>query len=135
MEDLTPGLRGTASVKVDAQNTAAALGNEGVDVFATPFMVALVEEACRDAVEPRLPAGKVTLGGLVELRHLAPTPEGYGVEARAELVEVKGPKLVFTVEVSDDVETVGKARHVRFVADEGDFQKSVRDKARRRGAE
>jgi predicted thioesterase len=128
MGELETGLRGTASVRVSEKNTAAALGNEGVDVFATPFMVALMEEACRNAVEPGLPPGRLTLGGLVELRHLAPTPVGYDVTAHAELVEVKGPKLVFDVRVEDAREPVGEGRHVRFIASAEDFHKRVRQK-------
>lgn len=128
MADLTPGLEGSASVRVNPKNTAAALGNEGVDVFATPFMVGLVEEAARIAVEPHLPKDRLTLGGLVEIKHLAPTPLGFEVTATARLVEVKGPKLVFEVEVADAVETVGQARHVRFVAAKKDFDDRVRTK-------
>lgn len=129
MDALKPGLVGTASVRVNRANTASALGNEGVDVFATPFLVALVEEAARNAVEPHLPEGRLTLGGLVELRHLAPSPLGFEILARAELTEVKGPKLVFVVEVSDQAEKVAEGRHVRFLGDRGEFAQKVRDKA------
>ena len=129
MNTLRPGSTGSASVRVTQANTAAALGNQGVDVFATPFMAALVEEACRVAALPLLQPGSLTLGGSLELRHLAPTPIGFTVIATATLTEVKGPKLVFEVSVSDEVEKVGEARHVRFVARADDFHAKVRAKA------
>jgi fluoroacetyl-CoA thioesterase len=132
MDPLKPGLEGKATVRVTGANTANALGNRGVDVFATPFMAALVEEACRNAVEPLLPPGTITLGGSLDLQHLAPTPPGFEVSARARVVEVKGPKVVFEAEVSDGVEKVGEARHVRFLAKESEFLERVSRKAARK---
>ena len=132
---MKPGLLGEASVRVNRSNTASALGNEGVDVFATPFLVGLMEEAARNAVEPHLPEGMLTLGGLVEVKHLAPTPLGFEIRASACLLEVKGAKLVFEVGIVDGVERIGEGRHVRFVATQEAFAKMVREKtsSRRRG--
>ena len=133
---MKPGLLGEASVRVNRSNTASALGNEGVDVFATPFLVALMEEAARNAVESLLPEGMLTLGGLVEVKHLAPTPLGFEIRASACLLEVKGSKLVFEVGFVDGVERIGEGRHVRFIASREDFSRSVREKTgmRRRGS-
>ncbi len=133
METLQPGRTGRASVRVDESNTAAALGNEGVDVFATPFLVALMEEAAREAVEPQLPGDRITLGGWVEVKHLAPTPRGFRVEAVARLVEVKGSKLVFEVEVQDEAEVVARGRHVRLIAPAAAFFEQVGRKASAHG--
>lgn len=123
MPEMKEGLVGIAETEVTDRNTAAALGNKGVNVFATPFMVALMEEACRNAVAPHLPPGFVTLGGHVDLKHLAPTPKGFKVKAEARLAEVKGPKLVFDVKIDDGIEPVGQGRHVRFMAPESEFRK------------
>ncbi|MHC5036331.1 MAG: thioesterase family protein [Planctomycetota bacterium] len=129
MEALKPGLRGEASVRVNRSNTASALGNVGVDVFATPFMISLMEEAARNAVEPLLPEGHLTLGGLVELKHLGPSPLGFHIRASACLMEVKGSKLVFEVGIEDDVERIGEGRHIRFVATTEEFSKMVHRKS------
>ncbi|MCU0722237.1 MAG: hypothetical protein MUC63_01215 [Planctomycetes bacterium] len=134
MEPPKPGAEGTASVRVDPSRTANALGNRGVNVFATPFLAALMEEACRNAVEPLLPPGSVTLGGFLELKHLAPTPLGFRVEARARLVETKGPKFVFEIEVRDDLEKVAEGRHARVVVKEEDFRARVEAKAGKKGS-
>ena len=83
-------------------------------MFATPFLVALMEEACRNAVESHLPEGKITLGAQIDLKHMAPTPLGFEIRASACLVEAKGPKLVFEVGVVDEKERVGEGRHVRY---------------------
>ncbi len=125
MAEMKQGLTGSAEVEVRVENTAAALGNAGVNVFATPFMTALMEHACRNAVDSHLPDGTMTLGGLVELRHLAPTPIGFRVRAEARLVEVKGPKLAFEVRIHDGVEEVGSGKHVRFMVSEAEFRKKV----------
>ena len=85
--------------------------------------------------ESLLPEGMLTLGGLVEVKHLAPTPLGFEIRASACLLEVKGPKLVFEVGIIDEVGRIGEGRHVRFVASQGDFSKAVRERSglRRRG--
>jgi predicted thioesterase len=132
METLKPGMLGEASIRVNRSNTASALGNEGVDVFATPFLVALMEEAARNAVEPHLPEGKITLGARIDLKHLAPSPLGFEIRASACLIEVKGPKLVFEVGVVDDAERVGEGRHVRFISSQESFSQMVRGKSSRR---
>jgi predicted thioesterase len=127
--ELRKGLKGEASVRVSRENTASALGNEGVDVFATPFMVALMEEAARNAVESQLPQGTITLGGRIDLKHLAPSPLGFEGTARAELKEIEGPKLTFEVEILDPMERVGEGVHVRFLAPQDAFLKRIHDKA------
>ena len=90
-------------------------------VFGTPALVALMERAAVDAVTPHLPPGKTSVGGRIDVRHLAATPVGMRVRARAELVEIEGRRLVFSVEAWDEVEQVGEATHERFVVDEERF--------------
>src|SRR2546421_6511513 len=87
---LTIGMRGEATTQVVHENTAAAVGAGGVEVFGTPMMIALIENAAWAAVAAELDAGHVTVGTLVNVKHLAATPLGQQVRASAELLEIDG---------------------------------------------
>jgi fluoroacetyl-CoA thioesterase len=100
---------------VEAKHKARHLGSGGVDVFATPAMVALMEEAALGAVDPLLPPGQLTVGSSLDVRHIAPTPLGMKVTARAELLAVDGRMLSFRVEAFDERERIGEGTHVRAV--------------------
>jgi predicted thioesterase len=120
MADLTrlkPGLRGEASITVDTAWTAPAMGSGSVAVLATPAMIALMERAAVQCVERLLPAGHVSLGTHIDVRHAAPTPPGARVTATAVLRAVDGRSLAFDVEARDGHETIGKGMHIRIVVD------------------
>ncbi len=112
---LVPGLTGEATTIVVYENTAAAVGAGGVEVFGTPMMIALMENAAWRAVANSLDEGHVTVGIVVNVRHLAATPLGQQVRATAELVEIDGSRLVFNVEAYDEKRKIGEGRHERFV--------------------
>ena len=115
MAELAPGLVGEATLVVEEKYTARHLGSGGVNVLATPIMIALMEEASRHAVEPLLEEGQLTVGASLDVRHLAPTPMGMRVTARAELLAVDGRMLTFRVEAHDEREKVGEGTHVRAI--------------------
>ncbi len=109
------GIKGKCSVLVTEKNTAEAVGSGGLPVFATPELIALAEKTAFESLLPYLEAGEGSVGTLVDIRHLAPTPIGMTVECESELVEVDGRRLVFTVTVRDEKETVGTGKHERFI--------------------
>ncbi len=112
---LTPGMKGEAITVVVHENTAASVGAGGVEVFGTPMMVALMENASWQAVIEGLEEGQVTVGTVVDVRHLAATPLGQKVRAEAELIEVDGRRLVFKVEAFDERRKIGEGRHERTI--------------------
>ena len=114
-EGLKAGLTGKATVLVSDSNTAEVFGNAGAKVYATPMLVALMEQAAIDSIHSTLLPGEGSVGTKVEMSHTAATPVGMLVTARAELVEVTGKKMVFDVVASDEMETVGKCRHERYI--------------------
>ena len=114
MGDLVIGVRGGATVKVTAENTALALGSGDVPVFATPALVALVEKAAVAAVAGSLDPGETTVGTWLEIAHLAATPVGAAVRAEAELVAVEGRKLTSAVVAHDGRQKIGEGRHQRM---------------------
>jgi fluoroacetyl-CoA thioesterase len=114
---LAVGLVGEVSTIVDASLAASAVGSGGLQVYSTPSLVALMENAARQAVESLLPPGQTTVGVRVDVRHLAATPLGEHVRAHAELVEIDGRRLVFHVEAFDSHEKIGEGTHERMVVD------------------
>ena len=118
-EEPRPGLIGEARVMVDQANLASSFGANAVDVYATPALVALIENAAINAVDHLLPSGSGTVGTHLDIRHLAATPPGLEVWARAELVEVDGRRLAFKVEAFDRSEKIGEGTHERFIVDLG----------------
>ncbi len=129
---LQTGMIGTAEVEVRAENTARVMKSGELEVFATPAMVALAEEAASRSVAPYLNSGETTVGTLVNLEHLAATPVGMTVTAESRLVEVDGRRLVFEIHVRDQQGEVGRGRHERFVVNSDRFlQKAAARKSAR----
>lgn len=117
MEAPVPGLVGEANQVVTNADTAAQWGSGLVASYATPAMIALMENAAFYATKPLLPETQTTVGVEVNVKHLAATPVGMTVRARAELLAVEGRKLVFKVEAWDDAEKIGEGAHTRFIVD------------------
>jgi fluoroacetyl-CoA thioesterase len=128
-ESLQPGLSTEVEITVSVSETAAYMGSGLVPVYATPALVALMENAAVRALEGHIPPGQTTVGGQIDLRHLAATPVGMRVRARAELVEVQGRKLTFHIQAWDEAEQIGEANHVRFLIEEETFMAKVKTKA------
>jgi fluoroacetyl-CoA thioesterase len=112
---LQTGMTGEAATLVVHENTAAAVGAGGVEVFATPMMVALMENAAWGAVSDNLDQGYVTVGTLVNVKHLGATPLGQRVRSKAELIEIDGRRLVFKVEAFDEQKQIGEGTHERYI--------------------
>lgn len=122
---LRPGLAGTVTRVVDRGMTAAAVGSGLAAGLATPVMIGLMEGAAVEAVQPCLAEGLSTVGTRVEVEHLAPTPVGMQVTARATLDVVDGRRLVFSVTAEDEVGLVGRGTHERFIVDRDGFARRL----------
>ena len=120
------GLTHTSKIKVTLENCASAVGSGGLDVFATPSMVALMENAAMNAVAPFLPEGSTTVGAEINTTHIKPSALGAEIEATATLTAVEGRKLIFDVEARDTSGTIGKGTHVRFIVDIERFMAKVK---------
>ena len=109
------GARGRAECVVTGENTAAAVGSGLLPVFATPAMLALMENAAVQAVQVGLGEGEGTVGTRLEVSHDAATPVGMKVWAEAELTAVEGRKLTYTVAAFDEAGPIGRGEHQRFI--------------------
>jgi predicted thioesterase len=125
---IQPGLTGEIVHVVTESDTAAQYGSGLVPVLSTPHLIALMEGASQVAIEPHLEDGETAVGVHIDMHHLAATPVGMEVRVQAELVEVDGQRLRFSVEAWDETEKVGQAQHERFVITTARFMKRVEEK-------
>jgi len=134
---LKPGLEYTLRFKVPASKTVPELYPESAEframpeVFATGFMVGLIEWACILAVNPHLDwPSEQTVGTHIDVSHTAATPPGLEVAVKVKLTGVDGRRLVFEVEAHDGVDAIARGRHERFVVDHARFTAKVAEKSR-----
>ncbi len=118
---LEKGLSATSKVVVSVANTACTMGSGDLEVFATPAMVALMENAAMKAVAAALPDGSTTVGSEMNCSHIKPSKVGATITATAVLTEAEGRKLTFTVGASDEQGIIGEGVHTRFVVDRERF--------------
>ncbi|MCH5252066.1 MAG: thioesterase family protein [Lachnospiraceae bacterium] len=124
------GIKGTESVTANERNCAKAMGSGTLEVFATPAMIALMEETAWKSVAPYLEEGQGTVGIKLEVSHDAATPLGMTVTCESELIEIDGRRLVFEVRAFDDKDVIGKGRHERFIVWDEKFQEKANQKAK-----
>lgn len=113
---------------VTREKTVAHFHGDMPEVYATPMMIYLLELAAAKAIAPYLPPGWNSVGASVDVRHLAATPVGFTVTARAEVVAWDGKTVTFKVEVRDDAELIGEGRHVRAPIEMARFNRGVETK-------
>ena len=116
------GIKITLEITVTDNLTAAAVGSGTLNVYATPAMIALIEETAWKSVAPYLEEGQSTVGTRLDVSHVAPTPLGMTVRCETELTEVDGRRLVFAVNVYDEAGLIGKGTHERFIIMSEKFQ-------------
>ena len=109
------GAKGRAETVVTEHNTANAVGSGLVPVFATPYMIALMENAAVNALTPYMKENQGTVGTRLDVSHDSATPIGMKVWAEAEVTAVDGKALTFAVTAYDEAGVIGKGTHDRFV--------------------
>jgi fluoroacetyl-CoA thioesterase len=122
------GTKGYKEDIVRKENTAAAIGSGAVEVFATPAMIALMENAALDAIAPFLEENQSSVGTNISTSHLAASPLGIKVWATAEVIEVDRRRIVFAVKAFDENEMIGEGTHERFVIQTDKFLSRAQSK-------
>ena len=120
------GLTFTSTTVVDNTNTAVALGSGDMEVFATPAMVALMENAAMNAVAPHLEAGQTTVGTEISTTHIKASALSATITATATLTAIEGRKLTFAVTAHDGDNIIGEGTHTRFIVDRERFLAKVK---------
>ena len=122
------GIIGEVKDIVNENNIAKTLRSGELRVYATPAMVALMEEAAYKSIQSELEDGKGTVGTVMNIKHIDSTPIGMEVTAKSELIEVDRRRLVFKVEAFDERDKIGEGIHERFIIDNESFQNKTDNK-------
>ena len=134
---LKPGDRIEFSYRVSAEKTVPHLFPEAHDfqqmpkVFATGFMVGLMEWTCMKVIESHLDAGEGSLGVQINVSHIAATVPGQTVTVEAECIKIDGRRLHFHIKAHDGIDLIGEGDHQRMIVDWEKFVSKVNEKAKR----
>lgn len=115
--DVTIGASASQSVTVTHDLTVAHAIPGMPEVYATPMMIYLLEIVSASAIQPHLPAGFVSVGTAVNVRHLAATPVGFVVTATATVQSVEGRIVTFSVKAHDGEELIADGTHSRAIVE------------------
>ena len=118
---LTIGLKAVNTLMVDQSNTASTLGSGELPVFATPAMIALMENTAAGSVKPYIDPEESTVGTLLNVKHLSASPIGMEIRCESELIEIDRKKLVFHVTAYDTTGLIGEGTHERFIISKDKF--------------
>ncbi len=125
---LQTGIKGEVKEIVSENNSAAAMKSGELNVYATPSMIALMEQAAYKSVAGELEEGMGTVGTLMNVSHISATPLGMEVTAKTELIEIDRKRLLFHVEAFDERGKIGEGTHERFIIDNRKFQEKTDNK-------
>jgi fluoroacetyl-CoA thioesterase len=131
---LTPGLKHRFAYKVPVSKTVPHLYKESPElqampeVFATAFMIGLMEWTCVQLLEPHLDEGEGSVGVHVDVSHTAATPPGLTVTVEAECIEVRGPRAKFKLRAHDGVDEISTGTHDRFIVAWNRFDRGLAPK-------
>jgi predicted thioesterase len=125
---IRPGMQREETFQVEEEHAAIHIGSGASRVLATPWMIAYMERVSHRLLAEHLPEGYSSVGVLVEVRHLAPTPVGSAVRVRAEVSELADQRVTLTVRAWDEREQVGEGRHQRAIIEQARFLRRVEKK-------
>lgn len=116
----------TSTLTVEERHLACNVGSGDLRVFATPMMMALMENAAMLCVADELEEGNSTVGGHIASSHIKPTGIGHTVSATATLIAAEGRKLTFKVTAHDEDGIIGEGEHLRFIVGKEKFMSKVK---------
>ena len=119
--ELAVGIKSIKEEVVTEELTAETVGSGGLEVYATPCMIRLMEHAAWDSVEACMEDGNTTVGTLMDVKHVSASPLGAHIRCEAELAEIDGRRLVFKVAAYDDKGLIGEGTHERFIVNADKF--------------
>jgi predicted thioesterase len=118
-------LKNTIETTVDFEKTATRYDSGLAEVFATPALIAIMEQCAHEAVQAFLPEGFITVGTEVNIKHLKATAVGQKVTCYATLVNRDRRELFFEVEAYDETGLIGKGNHARFIVNKEHFMQKI----------
>ncbi|OOM10655.1 thioesterase family protein [Clostridium saccharobutylicum] len=113
--------------KVTENETAIKMGSGDLEVYATPAMIAFMENVAKSLVIEQIPQHYTTVGIEMNVQHIKSSPVGANIKCKATLTKVDRKKLFFDVEASDDKGTIGKGTHIRYIVNSEDFMENTKN--------
>ncbi|MDE6780669.1 MAG: thioesterase family protein [Ruminococcus sp.] len=121
MKNIITGISGTAGITVSENELAVTAGSGSLEVFATPFMIALMEKSACNCLSKYLENDETTVGTEISVKHVSATPNSMKVTAEAVLTEINGREFVFSVKAYDETGLIGEGTHKRFLVNGAKF--------------
>ena len=128
MTSINIGLKTADTYTVRKQDTAKSFASGALDVLATPMLICNAECSCKNLVQPFMEEGWGTVGTLVNIRHMAPTPVGMDYTCECEVTAVEGRMIRFHVLLRDEVDIIGEGIHERYIINDETFTKKAQKK-------
>jgi fluoroacetyl-CoA thioesterase len=122
---LKVGMKREEIFQIQDEHAAIHVGSGSLKVLATPWMIAFMERVSHRMLKEHLPEGTSSVGAMITVRHLAPTPIGNPIRIHAEITEINQHKIKLAVNAWDEKEQIGTGDHLRVVIDEASFLKRV----------
>lgn len=118
----------TKECTVTKELLASSVGSGIVNVYATPMMIALMENTAATLLSQFLDEGETSVGVSIQASHDAATPEGMKVWATAEIIDVDRKKVTFHIEAKDEKDRISEATHARFIVNKEKFEAKAQQK-------
>lgn len=128
MKDIITGISGNAELMVSDRELAVNVGSGSLEVFSTPFMVALMEKAACNCLSEYLENDETTVGTEINVKHISATPKSMKVTAEATLTEINGREFIFKVKTYDKTGLIGEGTHRRFLVNGTKFTQKTYSK-------
>ncbi|MDR0971440.1 MAG: thioesterase family protein [Bacteroidales bacterium] len=120
---------GEKRIIVQEKDTAKVFNSGLVEVFATPAMIALMEEVAHNSIQGFLPNGITSVGSLINVKHIKATPVGMEVYCKSIVTSIEGRKIRFLIEAFDERGQIGEAFHERVLVNAKEFLEKTNKKA------
>lgn len=127
-QPLTVGIKHSEKFIVLPEHTAKTVKSGGLEVLATPCLIAKMEKCAWQSVLPFMDDGCDTVGTFIEMKHLSASPIGIEVVCESELIAINGRELTFCIIAYDNSGKIGEATHKRFIIKTLAFQEKVAEK-------
>ena len=127
---ISPGMARQETFLVEEQHTAYHIGSGDEKVLGTPWMISFMERVSNRLVAAQLPAGQISVGVHVDVRHLAATPMNVEIRVRSEVLEVVKSRVKLSIEAWDSQDKIGEGTHLRAVVDKERFMTGVLAKSK-----
>lgn len=124
--NLKEGISSVTEIKVTEKETAINYGSGDLPVYATPAMIALMENAAKSCVGLHLQYGYTTVGIDINVKHIKATPINMRVKCEATLTKIEGKKLFFHIKAWDEKGQIGEGNHIRYIVNSKEFMEKLK---------